>query len=200
MKKRIFNSNKGYTLIELLAVIIVMVVVGVIVTGILSSSLRGGSKSNVLGNVIQNGNNAITQISKMLTFARNFNGVSTDNITYTTNCIQTIPPSPSPSPTPVAYKSIKITSFDGGVTVFSCNGPSDNPANTIASNGASLIDTSTILTVPSSCYFTCIQDNFGQIPTIKINFTLSQITSNNLVEKTATVPFETSVTMRNIGF
>lgn len=189
------NFQRGYTLIELLAVISIVVVVGVIVAGILISSLRGGSKSNVLDNVRQNGDDAITQMSKMIIYAQSFNGISTDKITFTNNCIQTIPPSPSPSPSPVQYKYIKITAFDGGTTVFGCNSPIDIPPNTIASNASSLIDTSSVSV--SSCYFTCSQTNFGQAPTIGINFTLSQNTSSSFAEKQATIPFQTSVTIRN---
>ncbi len=189
LKFKIKNFDRGYTLIELLAVIAIVVVVGVIVAGILISSLRGGSKSNVLDNVRQNGNHAITQMSKMIIYAQSFNGVSTNGGFYKTNCYQAIPPSPSPTPAPIAYKYIKITSFDGGQTIFSCSG------STIASNGASLIDISTTSLV--SCYFSCTQTNFGQAPTIGINFTLSQNTSSNFAEKQATIPFETSITIRN---
>ncbi len=189
LKFKIKNFEKGYTLVELLAVMSIVVVVGVIAAGILTSSLRGGSKSNVLDNVRQNGNFAITQISKMISYSQNFNGISTDGSFYTTNCTQNIPPSPSPTPTPVVYKYIKITSFDGGQTIFSCNN------STIASNGASLIDTSSVSVV--LCSFSCTQDNFGQAPTIGINLTLSQNNPNNFAEKGAIIPFQTSVTIRN---
>jgi len=195
MRKRIFNfqfsifNSEGYTLIELLAVIAIVVVVGVIVAGILISSLRGGSKSNVIDNVRQNGNVAITQMSKMLIYAQSFNGMSADGISYTTNCIQDIPPSPSPTPAPISYSYIKITSFDGGQTIFSCSN------STIASNGASLIDASTVSLV--SCSFACTQNNFGQVPTIEINFILSANTTSSFAEKQATIPFSTSVTLRN---
>lgn len=191
---RIQNFQRGYTLIELLAVITIVVVVGVIVAGILISSLRGGSKSNVLDNVRQNGNYAITQMSKMIIYAQSFNGVSRDGgNSYTTNCIVNPPSSPSssptPSPVPIEYQYIKITSFDGGQTIFSCSN------STIASNGASLIDVSTVSLV--SCSFTCTQDNLGQAPTIGINMTLSQNTTSSFAEKQATIPFQTSVTLRN---
>lgn len=197
---RIQNFQKGYTLIELLTVIAIVVVVGVIVTGILISSLRGGSKSNVLDNVRQNGNDAITQMSKMIIYAQSFNGASTDGIFYTTNCTQVIPPSPSPSPTPVSYKYIKITSFDGGTTIFSCNGQTDTPQNTLASKSGSLapfsiIDTSNVSL--TSCYFSCSQANFGQDYMIGINFTLSQKSASGFAEKQATIPFQTSITVRN---
>ena len=187
-KLKIQNLQGGYTLIELLAVITIVVVVGTIVAGILISSLRGGSKSNVLDNVRQNGNYAVTQMSKMIIYAQSFNGVSRDGgLSYTTNCTQVIPSSPAPTPT--AYQYVKITSFDGGQTIFSCN------SLTIASNGASMIDTSTVSLV--LCSFTCTQNNFGQAPTIGINLTLKQSTLSSFAEKQATIPFQTSVTIRN---
>lgn len=201
----------GYTLVELLAVIVIMVVVGSIVATIIVNSLRGTSKTNVLNSVRQNGNYTILQMSKMIAYAQYFNGVSTDGTTYTTNCTglsATPSPSPSPSstplptptPTPTPYKSIKITSFDGGITVFSCNGSADTPPNTIASNSASLIDTSAVSLVANSCYFTCTQNGFGLPPTIGINFTLSQAKTSGFAEQNASIPFVTSITMRNIGF
>ncbi len=202
---RIKNPQKGYTLVELLTVIVIMVVVGMIVTGIIVSSLRGSNKSTVLNNVRENGNYAIIQISKMLTFAQAFNGVSTDGVTYTTVCVPAptpLPsgsPSPLPTPTPQQFYYVKITSFDGGQTVFSCSG---NPY-TIASNSSSLIDTSTVSVDPTKCYFTCTGHTLTEPPTIGINFTLSQISSSSstfISEKNATIPFSTSVTIRNNGF
>ncbi len=43
--KKIFSLNNGYTLIELLAVMIILVSAGVVVTSIMVSTLRGGNKS-----------------------------------------------------------------------------------------------------------------------------------------------------------
>ncbi len=206
LKLRIKNSQQGYTLVELLTVIVIMVVVGLIVTSIIVSSLRGTGKSTVLDNVRENGNYAILQMSKMLIFARVFNGVSTDGVNYTPNCVPSPTPVPSPSSTPiptgtpVPYKYVKITSFDGGTTVFGCNGSTDSPPNTLASNSSSLIDTTTISFDPSLCYFTCFQNTYTEPPTIGINFTLSQLTTSKFTEKNATLPFSTSVTLRNIGY
>lgn len=188
MKNKILN-NKGYTLIELLAVIVILVSVGAIITSILVTALRGGSRSNTTNEVRDSGNYAISQMSKMLTFAKTFDGVSTDGINYVTNCIVTQPPAPTPTIAPVTYQYIKITSFDGGQTVFSCNG------STIASNGASLINV-TNLTV-SSCSVLCSQTNLLSSPTIDINFTLSKLNSGFFVENQTTIPFKTSVTPRN---
>jgi|SRR3989344_3429504 len=185
----IFNSNKGYTLIELLAVIIILVAVGTIITSILVSSLRGGNRSNTVNEVRQNGNHMLSQMSKMIAYAKSFDGVSIDGVNYVKDCVVTIPPPPTPTPTPASYSYVKITSFDGGQTVFSCGN------GTIASNGASFINT-TNLSV-SSCSFSCNQTNFLSAPTIDINFTLSKINSGFFLENQTTIPFETSVTPRN---
>lgn len=177
--------QRGYTLIELLAVMMVMATVGVIIAGILVSSLRGSSKTTAIDEVRMNGNSTIIQISKMIKFAQNFNGVSSDGTTYTTNC--TLSPSPQ-------YRFVKITSFDDKQTVFSCN-PSSSPPN-IASNGASLINTDKITV--DTCYFTCLQDNLSGPQTIRINFTLSQ-KNTGFFEKRASISFETSVVVRNLN-
>lgn len=190
-KSKVKNSQSGYTLIELLAVIIILVTVGGLITSILVTSLRGGNKSNTTNEVRENGNYIISQMSKMITFAKSFDGVSTDGTpnSYVANCIVTQPPPPTPAPAPVSYQYIKITSFDGGQTVFSCNG------SAIASNGASLINVSNLSV--SACSFLCTQTNLLSSPTIDINFTLSKAAAGLFVENQSKIIFQTSVTPRN---
>ncbi len=185
--------NLGFTLVELLAVMIVMVGVATIIGAIISSSLRGSNKTNTVNNVRQNGNYAISQMSKMIEYARSFDGVSSDGFNYNTNCIQATPPSPTPTPAPVNYNYIKITSFDNSQIVFSC---SLSPL-TIASNSASIIDQNSISV--TACSFTCSQERITDLPTIRISFTLAQKTTSNLVENKSSIPFETSVKMRNLS-
>lgn len=184
--KKIFSLNKGYTLIELLAVMIILVSAGVVVTSIMVSTLRGGNKSTTTNDVRQNGQYAISQMSKMITFAKEFNGVSVDNVTYSTNCLPYT--GPTPIPTPPLYQYIKITSFDGGTTTFSCS------SNTISSNSASLLNQNIAV---SNCFFTCTQASLSVSPTIKINFTLSKLNSGFFAENQTTIPFDTSITLRN---
>lgn len=189
------NCQSGYTIIELLAVIVILVSVGTIITSILVSTLRNGGRSNTVNEVRQNGNYIIVQMSKMIAFARSFDGVSTGetdtegNLVFTTNCVVTNPPSPTPPPLPVAYSYIKITSFDGGQTVFSCSG------GTIASNGASLVNTESLNV--TSCSFYCNQPTILSAPTLDINFTMQKKTTSLFVENQAIIPFQTSVTPRN---
>ncbi|MEX2007563.1 MAG: type II secretion system protein [Candidatus Levyibacteriota bacterium] len=182
----IIRKSEGFTLVELLAVIMVIAVVGGIVGAILISSLVGTNKTNSLDNVRQNGNYALLQVSKAIEFSRNFYGVSTDGVDYITDCTL---PAISPTPTSTQYGNIKIMSDNGQIVVFSCN------SGTISSNSASLIDTNTV--TASSCFFTCSQDNIVQPPTIGISFTLTGASEGNFIENKTSVPFSTTVTLRN---
>lgn len=178
-------NNKGYTLIELLAVILVMIAVGTVIMSILVAALRGGNKSQTTNEVRESGNYVISQMSKMITFAKNLDGLSTDGVSYDTSCVL----SGSPAPTPVPYQYIKITSFDGGITTFSCSG------GKISSGSSSM--TSPNLTV-TNCTFICSQPNASIPPTIDISFTLNE-NKGSFTEKQASIPFETSITIRNFG-
>ena len=198
MIKKFFNSNDGYTLVELLAVIIVLVVVGGIVISILVSSLRGSNRSTSVNDIRQTGNSTMSQMAKMIAYSQTFNGVGTGakdsngNLIFNTNCVSS-PNPPTPTPTPTAYTYIKITSFDGGQTIFSCSG---NPL-TISSGSASMIDTSAVSV--TSCYFNCTQADLASPPIIDIHFTLQKKSSGLFSENNVSIPFETSVTPRNSG-
>lgn len=183
------RSQRGYTLVELLVVMVVTITVGFIVVSVLVSSLRGTNKATTIETVRQNGNYTILQMSRMIEFAQGFVGVSLDGTpsSYSISC-----PLQSPA---LQYKYLKITSFDGGSTTFACNF-SVNPA-VIASNSASFINTNEVSL--SACYFTCTRNNLSQPPTIGINFTLEQQSSSSLFEKRASIPFSTSVVIRNLN-
>ncbi|MBI1982537.1 MAG: prepilin-type N-terminal cleavage/methylation domain-containing protein, partial [Candidatus Levybacteria bacterium] len=68
--RKILNSTNGFTLIEMLAVIFVLSTIGVLVAAIITSSLRGTSKTNTITSVRQNGFYAIAQMTKMIQNAR----------------------------------------------------------------------------------------------------------------------------------
>lgn len=188
-------NNKGYTLIELLAVIFVMVSVGMVIISIMVSALRGGNKSQTTNQVRESGNYVLSQMAKTITFAKHLDGLSdgttdstTGDLVYQTNCVV-----PSGT-TPLQYSYIKITSFDGGQTTFSC--PDSSAGTTsIASNSAPLLGDNYTVT---NCTFTCSQPSISIPPTIDISFTLSQ-KSGSFTEKQATIPFDTSITIRNFG-
>ncbi len=187
------SNSKGYTLVEMLAVIVVFSVIGGIIAAIFASSLRGSNKANVTNEVRQNGNYALTQISRMITYAKSFDGISVDGVNYDSECYIEPVLENTPTPTPSEYHYLKITGFDGGQITFVCLSDPDE----ISSNTASMINESTVSV--DSCKFNCEQLNIIQPPTIKINFSLSQKNQEALFENKTSMSFETSATMRNLG-
>lgn len=190
----IFKNDKGYTLVELLAVIMILITTGTIITGILVTSLRSGNKGNTINDIRQNGNYVMSQMSKMIAYSMEFKGVSTDGLTYTTDCTVSVTP-------PTEYKYIKILSFDQGETVFSCNDQLASPPNTIASKSASAAEGLSLINVSrmqiNSCKFYCSQTNRSASPKIDINFTITANTPSLFSENMSTISFQTSVTPRN---
>jgi type II secretory pathway pseudopilin PulG len=181
--------DRGFTLVELLASIIVLVAVGSVIAGIITASLRGTNKTTTIENIRQNGNYTLAQMSKNIEYAQVFNGLSTKGVDYVTSC----PFSTSPTPAPVTtnYNFIKVTPLNSGSITYSCT--SSPPA--ITANGVSLVDSAVSL---SACVLSCIQTGSTDVPIIKIQFRLGPKDASNLVEKsTLPILFETSVTIRN---
>jgi prepilin-type N-terminal cleavage/methylation domain-containing protein len=176
-KKKFLNYSLGYTLVELLVVLFILGTVGTIALSIFVTTLRGSNKSTSVNDIRQNGNYILSQMSKMIAYSQEFEGVSKDGSTYDKSC--TISSSGN------IY--IKIKSFDGGETIFTYAN------NTIASNDASFIDTGK-MTV-TSFNMTCTGLSSSVNPTIDISFTLKS--AGSLAENNSSILFETSITPRN---
>lgn len=170
----------GYTLIEILAVIAIFGVIGTIVFGILTTALQSSNKSEGLMTVQQNGSYALSLMSRMIRYSK--------QITSPTSCYS------GPTPTPVSDTSLTIENLDGHSTTFSCDGL---PTGTIASNGASLLDTQSVAV--TSCTFSCTQSTAYDVPSVTISFILNKRNSNTLVENNSPVTFQTTVTLRNLS-
>lgn len=185
------NFRRGFTLFELLIVILLMATVGGISTVILVSALRGSDRVNTISEVRSNGNYAITQIAKMIRFAKDIEGVS---------ALASPPPNPSGwdtcDNTGNPKKHIKISSFDNGTTIFSCMNEIDKPNNgEISSNSASLINLSKVKV--KSCSIKCFRADNNEPPTVTIDFELYANSGSAFYEKQATIPFHASITVRN---
>jgi prepilin-type N-terminal cleavage/methylation domain-containing protein len=168
--------KKGFTLIELLVVMTIFVTVGGVIISILYVTLRGNDKTEVVTTVKQNGNFALSQMVKSIRFAGSLNSPA--------SCI---PSTTSPS--------ITITSLnDKAQTTYSCPASNNNP---ITSNSAALVDSNAVLV--TTCSFTCSQETLADNPRISIQFTLKSKATNSLPENQSTIPFQTSVIMRNAG-
>lgn len=181
---------KGFTLVELLIAAILIVVVSTVTTSIITTSLRSASKTTLSSTIRQSGSYITEQIVDFVRYATQFNGVkalSTD--AYTTYCA-------NPA---TQYHYLSLTTSTNTQVIFYC-GASVSPSVTppIASNGASLIDTTAISV--SNCYFTCSQTSNSSPPIIGIYFTLSQAGSSNFSENNVSLPFSDSAFMRNVTY
>ncbi len=180
------RNMKGFTIIELLISLLILTTVTGTLVGVFVVSLRSTKKISNIQLIRQNGNYAVNQMKKMIQYAEFFNGISTDNVSYTKTC-----DSPT-APSLTQYKYVKVTALDGGQTTFSCSGS----PQTIASNSASLIDTSVFFM--SACSFTCIQAATDTPYTIGISFTIDKINRTSFLEDPTPLIFQSSVTLRNV--
>ncbi|HSW88355.1 MAG TPA: type II secretion system protein [Candidatus Saccharimonadales bacterium] len=167
------KKQRGFTLLELLVVISIISVVGLVVGGILTSTLRGSSKVTTVSNVKQNGDYALAQMSRVIRSASNLDVLPCGN--------------PSAS-----VQTLTATQLDNTQTIFDCSG------TTITANGTSLIDSSVVQLVPSSCMLICSQQSSADTPVVQIKFSLMQKNTSTFAEQTATIPFQTSVLLRNV--
>lgn len=160
----------GFTLIEIVVATGILSTVGLIAAAIFFSSLKGGAKTEILKEVKQNGDFAISTIERMIRNAREI----------TSTCEET----------GTSQASISIVNPDWQTTTFDCAG------TRLASNSSYL--TSEKLDV-SDCSFTCWSQLKGQ-KKIEITFTLSQSGGLVRPEEKAEATFKTTVYTRSLSY
>jgi len=172
------QMRAGFTLVELLAVMAVTGIVGVLMFGILFTTLKGADKSESVGKLQENGNFALSQMSRMVRYAIKLQDPST--------CYS------AASSSAITSSSITILNADNRSTTFAC----DPAAGTISSNSANLLDSTTV--AMTDCSFSCSQTTAYDLPSLTIFFTLNKKGTNSLVENNSPVQFQTTVTLRNV--
>lgn len=178
----------GFTIVEMLVVMTVLITVGTIILSIFVISLQGTLNTNSQQIARESGQFALTQITRQIKFAKEFNGVTNDPAGgYKLAC------SPRDEDNDAQeYSHIQITGFDSGITTYSCNEQVNSQGKSsyqLASNSALLLK-STKQKV-TKCQFTCYQDDPYDPPTIGISF---EIQYN---ESKPPLPFQTTVIPRN---
>jgi len=175
-KNRGFQS--GFTLVEMLAVLAITGLVGTLMFQTLSSTLRGANKSDSIATIQQNGNFALSQMSRMIRYSVSLESPD--------SCYS------GPTPTPMESNSITIRNVDNNTTTFSC----DTSSGAIASNSANMLNSSAVAV--TACSFSCVQASPHDSPTMTISFTLNKKNGNDLVENNSPIHFQTSVVLRNV--
>lgn len=201
MKKIIRKRNQyGFTLIEMVASIIILVTVGLIIVSIIVVSLRGTNKTNSLTQVKQNGYFAISQISRML---RDSYSVESIDGLSTSNCLTEPVISPAPEPTLVPRSSITIKDSKGTTTTISCdlNDSSPNISSTSGGIKVTLVNASAVKLV--TCSFTCSQQSLSDPLLLGVSFSLTSIQNQSIfpdfTASLSAIPFSTSINMRNVS-
>lgn len=171
-------NKAGFTLVELLAVITITGVVSTLMFGILFTTLKGADKSESVSKLQENGNFALSQMSRMVRYAIKLSDPATCYSLASSSAITT--------------SEITILNADNRSTTFAC----DQTAGTISSNSANLLDSTTVSM--TDCSFSCSQATAYDLPSLTISFTLNKKGSNTLVENNSPVEFQTTVTLRNV--
>ncbi len=168
-----FSKTSGFTLIEILTAVSILAVIGTITVSVLTITLRTTKKSDLMELARQDSDTALTQMVKNIRFAQSLDSPNT--------CV--------PSQT---VNSITFTSVTTHLqTTYDCaNG-------TINANGKSLFNT-TALQV-TSCSFVCAQPTLKDPPTITIQYTLKPASAGLFSETNFSLPFQSSVTLRNLS-
>ena len=178
------NRDKGYTLIELLAVAGLIMAISGLIGGILFSSLRGGAKSKSTNEVSQNGNQALSIITRAIAPATLVTAI--DGLPIT-DCV-----TPHPS-----GQSISLLQADGATTTLACN--SEVLTQNDGATTTKLIDDTKVKVESGTCSFTCKQQDPLAVPIVEIEFTVTQKITSPSVEDSARSNFRTSITLRNFN-
>lgn len=176
-----FNSP-GFTLIEMLVSIAIIITSTTVVVAILASSFRGVAKSTLSEDIRQNGNGALTRLSRLIQFSGGLKETSLNGVEFFPVCRRD-----------EEYISIKVKS---GVNLLTLSCKNNDISIDDGTGPVSLLDDKRVTVEPGSCIFTCIQDNGLVPPAIGISFELKQNTSGS--ESNTPELFSTTVKMRNL--
>jgi prepilin-type N-terminal cleavage/methylation domain-containing protein len=173
--KILYKKSSGFTLVEFLIVVAILGVIGTLVLSVLFTTFRVTRKADGLVELRQTGDAVASQVIRNIRYAT--------ELEFPNSCVGNINTS---------YITIVESESSQRVT-YSCD--SSINGGIITSNGDALIDENRFNI--SDCSFSCIQSTVNEPPTIGITFKLHLLHNTNLSENQASVPFSTSVTLRN---
>lgn len=183
-----FNS-RGFTLLEIVIAIGIVALLVVVLSQSFITTTRTNIKTNLMNTIKQDGDYAMETMSRLIRGAK---GVPTG---YTCRSTQ---------------ETLRVTNLDDTTIEFGCDAPSgvariyyqvdSNPKNYITGTNVTLRDFSSLATdcSGSPIQFTCTEyQDLRKHHTVKIKYQLSQMQNTAIPSDTASMTFESSVTMRN---
>jgi len=185
-------SKKGFTLLELLVVAVILGLLSVVIAQIFFTTIRTNNKTEITRGVKESGDRALDIMTRLVQNAKLIDIPSASCPEY--------PALGSP------LSSISLTNFDGGETTLLCK--EDDGIAQIASVSASALQTVYLTntdvslsdgstnTCANTLSFTCSSQ--GDIPSfITIAFSIRQSNSAAALIDSASGMFQTTVTLRN---
>lgn len=173
------GRQAGFSFMEILVAAGIIALISGVAAQVFLTSSRNAVKSDLIQNIKQNGEYSLEIMSRMIQSARSI-----------------------PACTGAPTASLAIENADDGVTTFGC--ALDGAVTRIASGsatGTAYLTTAGLTLGGATCAessitFLCTP-NAGLPSTVRINFSLSQIGEPVKNYEKATVPFQTTVTMRS---
>lgn len=182
------KTGAGFTLIELLVGMAIMITSTTIILAIIMSAVRVSGKVTVSDNARQNGTYAMNRMIKIVQFADSYVGGSNNANSLTNgNWAQTC--------NNTSYQLINVV-YSTEQKVLQCRGGSIYLINLTPSRTDEELISSNNVAV-SNCEFVCTRIPATASPVISIRYNLSIGGSEGAVEKKTSIPFFTSVKMRN---
>lgn len=172
-------STRGFTMVEMVVTVGIIAIISAVVARVFFTSSTNSTKSDLLRSIKQNGDFALESMTRTIQNAK----------TITSACDGSL------------STSLGVENSDQGVITFGC--ALDGTITRIASTSAvtQYLTSSTVTMGGTSCAnsglsFRCTSR--AGLPTkVQINFTLSQVGQATKGYEQASVPFQTTVTLRN---
>ena len=186
------KDSAGFSLIELLVGMAITVTATTIILAIVMSAFRVSAKATTADTARQNGNYAMNRMIKMIQFADSYNGRSTlpgSNAGTPGNYVPDDCGRSNNTAINITYNNEeKVLQCQGHDSIFLIdpNDPSKNE-QLIRSNNVAV----------SNCNISCLRVRPGASPVITISFELTTGNETTALEKRTSIPFRTSVKMRN---
>lgn len=175
-------GNKGFTLIEILVSVGILATISIVVAQSFFTVMRSNSKTSLLADVKQSGEQAMQTMTRMIQNAKEITSACSTEGQQST--------------------SVVIVNPDGGTTTFGC--VLDATVTRIASTSATsefLTDTTVTLggdvCAASSLSFSCTTAA-GQPSRVAITFSLAQVGADAQQFEQASESFQSSAVVRNV--